>query len=121
MEGVFDLYMRGQELLASGDHHSAVVPLTRARNLAPAHDSIREALGRALFRSRRYEEALVEFQAVAEHAPTNHFALFCAGRSLQILGRHEEACHSLARAAALEPGRGDYAHYRDRARARAFA
>ena len=58
-------------------------------------------------------------QAVIDRAPTNDFALFCLGRSLQMLGRHAEARKPLALAACLQPGRHDYRVYRDRARARA--
>ena len=54
-----------------------------------------------------------------DRAPTNDFALFCLGRSLQMLGRHAEARQPLALAACLQPSRRDYRVYRDRARARA--
>jgi hypothetical protein len=54
-----------------------------------------------------------------ERAPTNDYALFCLGRSLQQLGRHAEARHPLALAACLRPERRDYRLYRDRARAAA--
>jgi Flp pilus assembly protein TadD len=59
------------------------------------------------------------FAAVAEHAPTNDYALFCLGRALQLLGRHAEARRPLAQAAGLRPERRDYRVYRDRARAAA--
>ena len=78
-----------------------------------------EALGRALFHAQRYSEAAAEFEAVVERAPTNDFALFCWGRSLQLLGRHKEARHPLALAAQLRPERRDYRQYRDQARRRA--
>ena len=90
-EGAYELFTRGTRLLEDGDFHAATVPLARARDLEPDKTSIREALGRALFRSQRYEDAVSEFSAVVERAPTNDFALFCLGRSLQLLGRHEEA------------------------------
>ena len=119
MDSVYDLFQRGTELLESGDYHAATVPLARARDLDPEKTSIREALGRAYFRSRHYEEAAVEFEAVVERAPTNDYALFCLGRSLQQLGRHEEARKPLALACCLRPERSDYRVYRDRARDRA--
>jgi len=119
MNDVYDLFSRGTELLEAGHHHQAVIPLTRARDLAPEQTSIREALGRALFHIQRYEQAAAEFEAVTERAPTNDFALFCLGRCLQLLGRHAEARQPLALAACLQPGRRDYRFYRDRARARA--
>jgi len=116
MESVYDLYQRGCELLDHGDHEAATVPLAKARDLEPEKASIREALGRALFRSGRYAAAAREFQAVAQSAPTNDYALFCLGRSMQLLGRHREARQPLALASSLRPERADYRLYRDRAR-----
>jgi Flp pilus assembly protein TadD len=119
MDDVYELFRRGTELLEAGHHHQAVVPLTRASVLAPDKTSIREALGRALFRSQQYTDAASEFQAVVDRAPTNDYALFCLGRCLQMLGRHDEARRPLALAANLQPARRDYRRYRDQARARA--
>jgi Flp pilus assembly protein TadD len=119
MDDVYDLFRRGTELLEAGENHQATIPLSRARDLAPDKTSIREALGRALFHSQQYEQAAAEFQAVIDRAPTNDFALFCLGRSLQMLGRHAEARKPLVLAASLEPERRDYRVYLDRARARA--
>src|SRR5438445_9828080 len=116
---LYELFQRGTELLEAGHNHQATIPLSRARDLAPDKTSIREALGRALFGAQRYEQAAVEFEAVANQAPTNDFALFCLGRSLQMLGRHAEARKPLALAANLQPSRTDYRLYRDRARAAA--
>src|ERR1700694_1462689 len=106
MESVYELYRSGMALMESGDHHAAVVPLRRARDLSPEHTSIREALGRALFHCQRFSEAATEFEAVVDAAPTNDFALFCLGRSLQMLGRHREACRPLALACCMAPRRG---------------
>ncbi len=119
MDSAYDLFQLGIALLDQGDFHAAVIPLTRARDLEPDKDSVREALGRALFHTQRYEAAREEFEAVVEHAPTNDYALFCLGRSLQLLGRHAEARHPLALASNLRPERRDYRVYRDRARRRA--
>ena len=119
MDNLYDLFQAGTRLLEDGDYHAAAVPLRRAADLAPDKASIREALGRALFRTQQYEAAVAEFEAVVQHAPTNDFALFCLGRSLQLLGRHHEARHPLALASNLRPERGDYAKYRDQARRRA--
>jgi tetratricopeptide (TPR) repeat protein len=115
-DNVYELYQRGSELLDRGDHHAAIVSLTRARDLEPTKTSIREALGRALFHAQRYERAAEEFEAVAKAAPTNDYALFCLGRAMQLLGRHREACQPLALACSMSPGRKDYRRYRDRAR-----
>ena len=115
MDDVYDLFQRGTALLEAGDFNSATVPLSRARDLDPDKTSIREALGRAYFRSGQFEPARVEFEAVVERAPTNDYALFCLGRSLMQLGRNREARKPLALAAQLRPERRDYRLYRERA------
>jgi tetratricopeptide (TPR) repeat protein len=116
VESVYDLYQRGCALLEHGDYQAAIVPLSKARDLEPEKASIRETLGRALFHARHYARAAAEFHAVADRAPTNDYALFCLGRSMQLLGRHREACQPLALASSLRPEREDYRLYRDRAR-----
>ena len=119
MDDVYDLYQRGMALLEDGHFHQAKIPLAKARDLEPDKTSIREALGRACFRSGAFEEARVEFEAVVERAPTNDYALFCLGRSLQLQGRHAEARKPLALASCLRPEREDYSKYLGQARRRA--
>jgi Flp pilus assembly protein TadD len=112
-EKVYDLYKRGSALLEHGDYAAAAIPLAQARDLEPEKSSIREALGRAYFRTGRYEAASVEFQEVVERYPVNDFAHFCLGRSLEKSGRKREARKHLALAASLRPERADYRIYRD--------
>lgn len=119
MSDLYDLFQRGTRLLEAGDFHQATIPLSRARDMDPEKASIREALGRAYFRSSQFESARAEFEALVEHAPTNDYALFCLGRALLELGRPQEARKPLALAACLRPERRDYRIYRDRARAAA--
>jgi tetratricopeptide (TPR) repeat protein len=116
MDSVYELYRRGCDLLDHGDHLAAIVPLSRARELEPTKTSIREALGRALFHAQHYERAAEEFQALAAASPTNDYALFCLGRTMQLLGRHREASRPLAIACSMRPTRADYRLYRERAR-----
>ena len=103
MDDVYDLYQRGMALLEDGHFHQATIPLAKARDLDPEKTSIREALGRAYFRSGNFEQARVEFEAVVERAPTNDYALFCLGRSLMQLGRNAEARKPLTLAGEHEP------------------
>jgi hypothetical protein len=105
-------------LLDHGDFHAAVVPLARAAT------SSRQGLGPRGARPRAVRRAALprrraEFGAVVEHAPTNDYALFCLGRSLQLQGRHAEARKPLALASCLRPEREDYSKYLGRARRRA--
>ena len=115
MDDVYDLFKRGTALLEAGEFHQATVPLSKAAGLEPEKTSIREALGRAYFRSRQFEAARVEFEAVVDRAPTNDYALFCLGRALLELGRPQEARKPLTLAAQLRPERRDYRIYRERA------
>ena len=116
---VYDLFQRGSALLESGDYSAAAIPLEKASRIEPDKTSIREALGRAYFRSGRYAQASEEFRAVVERAPVNDFAHFCLGRSLDLSGRSERARRHLAIAANLRPDRSDYRIYRQRAAATA--
>ena len=119
MAELYDLFQRGMELLEAGDFAAATVPLAKARDLDPEKASIREALGRAYFRSSQFEAARKEFEALVERQPTNDYGLFCLGRALLELGRPKDARKALALAAGLRPDRRDYRIYRDRARAAA--
>ena len=113
-DDVYDLYRRGSALLEAGDFSAATIPLERARSHEPDKTSIREALGRAYFRSGRYADAREEFAAVVERSPVNDFAHFCLGRALEKTGRRSEARRHLVLAAGLRPDRADYRLYRDR-------
>jgi len=116
-DDTYALYTRGIELLENGDFAAATVPLGKVASREPEKSSVREALGRALFRSRRFKEAAAEFEAVVERYPTNDFAHFCLGRALDLTGRSEGARRHLAIAANLRPDREDYRIYRQRLRA----
>ena len=113
-DSVYSLYQRGMALLEHGDFAQATVPLRKAARLDPEKTSIREALGRAYFRTRRYAEAAEEFEAVVERYPVNDFAHFCLGRALTKTGRKDRARRHLAIAANLRPERKDYRIYRER-------
>ena len=93
------------------------MPLERARSLEPDKTSIREALGRAYFRSGRFEKAGHEFAAVVERAPVNDYAHFCLGKALAKTGNSREARRHATLAASMRPDRADYRALRDRLRA----
>ena len=114
---VYDLFQNGTRLLEDRRlprrrRAARPRPRPRARQDLDPRGARPRALRRAALR-----EAAAEFEAVVEHAPTNDYALFCLGRSLQQLGRHTEARKPLALACCLRPERADYRQYRDRARA----
>jgi tetratricopeptide (TPR) repeat protein len=116
-ESAYELFQKGTRLLDRGDFMAAAVPLERARDLEPDKGSIREALGRAYFRSSRFAEAAREFEAVVERYPVNDYAHFCLGRSLANTGRTAEARRHAALATSMRPDRADYRAFRERLRA----
>ena len=113
VDSTFTLYRRGIELLEEEDFEEAAVPLAAAAQRVPEKSSVREALGRAYFRSGRFAAAAVEFKAVVETHQVNDYAHFCLGRALAKTGQTERARHHLALAANLRPDRRDYRFYRD--------
>ena len=67
------------------------MPLEQARRREPGTASIREALGIAYFRLRRWSEAEAEFRAVLEISPVDGWAHEQLGRCLVRQGRAAEA------------------------------
>lgn len=105
---VYEWYQRGMALLETGDVHAAATLLERALEHEPDKASIREALARAYYNSRRFEPALEQFQIGLELQPTNDYAHFGAGLCLGRLGRLTEAVGHLRLANAMRPGNEDY-------------
>jgi Flp pilus assembly protein TadD len=120
-EHVYDLFMRGRELLEAGDFQAAAIPLEKARSYEPDKTSIREALGRAYFRAGNYTAARDEFAAVVERSPVNDYAHFCLGRAFEKTGRKLEARRHMKLAAGLRPDRADYRAYLNRLHGRSAA
>ena len=115
-DDAYALFQRGLSLLAESHWAQAAVSLEKAKRLEPDKTSIREALGRAYFRSGRYRRAASEFSAVVERSPANDYAHFCLGRSFEKLGDRRAARRHLSLAFGMRPDRADYRIYRDRVR-----
>ena len=110
-DSTLTLYRRGIELLEEEDFEEAAAPLAEAARRAPEKSSVREALGRAYFRSGRFAAAAEEFEAVVARHQVNDYAHFCLGRALAKTGDTVRARHHLALAYNLRPDRGDYSFY----------
>ena len=91
MSDAYDLYQEGRSRLRRGMSAQATVVLEKAKRLEPGKASIREALGIAYFRIRRFAEAESEFRVLLELSPTDHYAHYALGRSLAQQGREAEA------------------------------
>jgi Flp pilus assembly protein TadD len=96
-------FQEGSRLLASANPHAAAVALERARDLEPGKGSVREALGRAYFRSGRFALAQAEFEQAVELDPVNDYAHFGLGLSLLRIGDRVGARRHLKLAVAMRP------------------
>jgi len=108
MAAVYEWYQQGMALLRAGDNHAAATVLERAAAAEPDKGSIREALARAYFGTRRFSAALAEFTAALDISPVDDYAHFGAGLCLGRLGRLPEAVGHLRLANVMRPGNSDY-------------
>ncbi len=105
----YTLFTRATAFLEGRHPGQAAQLLERALALEPGRNSIREALGRALFALGETERAAAQFEAIVADVPDNDYAQYALGRCLVKLGRREEGRGRLRLAAALAPGRRLYA------------
>jgi Flp pilus assembly protein TadD len=103
MSETYDLYQQGRRHLAAGMAAQATVPLEKAKRREPNKASIREALGIAYFRIRRYEEAEREFREMLEISPSDDYAHYALGRCLEKRGKDAEANGHYKLASSLRP------------------
>jgi Flp pilus assembly protein TadD len=109
MSDAYDSFQEGRRRLKKGLPAQATVPLERAKRLEPRKASIREALGIAYFRLRRWQDAEAEFRVVLELSPTDHYAHYALGRALEKQGRAKEANGHYKLASSMRPANADYA------------
>ncbi len=114
---VYDWFVRGRDLLESGNADAAAELLAHARTLEPDSTSVLEVLARALFDARRYAEAQRRFTELVEAVPDDDYARFGLGLSRLRLGDLGGAVQQLAMAAAMRPARADYQQALRQARA----
>jgi Flp pilus assembly protein TadD len=109
MSDTYELFQQGRSHLRKGRAAQATVALEKAKRREPDKASIREALGIAYFRIQRYDEAEREFRAMLELSPTDDYAHYALARSLEKLGREQEANGHYKLASSLKPGSEQYA------------
>jgi tetratricopeptide (TPR) repeat protein len=108
MPPVYEWYQRGLSLLQAGDAHAAATLLERAVEAEPEKASIREALGRAYFKTGRFSKALQQFNEALEISPANDYAHFGAGLCHGRLGHISTAVGHLRMANVMTPANSDY-------------
>ena len=107
-ESTYALFQKGRAHLAKGMAAQATVALEKAKKREPDKASIREALGIAYFRIRRYDEAEQEFRAILDLSPTDDYAHYALGRCLEKKGKAAEANGHYKLASSLRPGSEQY-------------
>ncbi|HKI92518.1 MAG TPA: tetratricopeptide repeat protein [Gaiellaceae bacterium] len=107
-ESTYSLFQSGRAHLRKGHAAQATVALEKAKRREPDKASIREALGIAYFRIRRWTEAEAEFRKVLELAPTDDYAHYALGRCLEKQGREAEANGHYKLASSLRPDSDQY-------------
>jgi Flp pilus assembly protein TadD len=108
MSETYDLFKQGREYMAAGMNAQATVALEKAKRREPEKTSIREALGIAYFRIRRFAEAEQEFRVILEREPVDHYAHFALGRCLEKQGRPKEAVGHYKMATFFRPQSREY-------------
>ena len=108
MNDAYDLFREGQKRLRTGMTAQATVPLEKAKLREPDKASIREALGIAYFRLQRWQDAEAEFRAILELSPTDDYAHYALGRSLEQQGRAKEANGHYKLASSMKPRSEQY-------------
>jgi Flp pilus assembly protein TadD len=110
MSDAYDYFREGQKRLRKGMTAQATVPLEKAKRLEPDKASIREALGIAYFRLARWQEAEQEFRTIVEELqPTDDYAHYALGRTLEQQGRAAEANGHYKLASSMNPASETYA------------
>jgi Flp pilus assembly protein TadD len=109
MSDTYNLFQEGRKRLSKGMPAQATVPLEKAKKREPEKASIREALGIAYFRLRRWAEAESEFRKVLELSPADDYAHYALGRCLEKQGKDAEANGHYKLARSLRPSSRRYA------------
>jgi len=108
VEGSYDWYTRGLQLLRAGSAAAAEQVLGRAAAAEPHSRSVLEALGRAQFDAHHYRHAMATFTRIVEADPVDDYGQFALGLSATRVGDVHTAVEHLALAAAMRP---DLPHY----------
>jgi Flp pilus assembly protein TadD len=104
----YNLFQQGKAHLREGMPAQATVALEKAKRREPEKASIREALGIAYFRIRRWEEAEAEFRKLIELSPVSDYGHYALGRCLEKQGRDREANVHYKLASSLQPDSEQY-------------
>jgi Flp pilus assembly protein TadD len=101
--GTFEAFRKAESLVAQRRPLDALAALGPVLDAEPDKPSVHLLAGRAYLGSAQLRRAEAAFLRVIELDPTDHYARFALGRTLQRLGRFPEAQTQLRIAAAMHP------------------
>jgi Flp pilus assembly protein TadD len=101
--GTFEAFRHAESLVAQRRPLEALAALAPVLDAEPDKPSVHLLAGRAYLGSAQLRRAEQAFRRVIELDPTDHYARFALGRTLQRLGRFAEAQTQLRMAAAMHP------------------
>jgi len=101
--GTFEAFRKAESLVAQRRPLDALAALAPVLDAEPDKPSVHLLAGRAYLGSAQLRRAEQAFQRVIELDPTDHYARFALGRTLQRLGRFSEAQTQFRIAAAMHP------------------
>jgi Flp pilus assembly protein TadD len=101
--GTFEAFRKAESLVAQRRPLDALAVLGPVLDAEPDKPSVQLLAGRAYLGSAQLRRAEQAFLRVIELDPTDHYARFALGRTLQRLGRYPEALTQLRIAAAMHP------------------
>ena len=101
--GTFEAFRRAESLVAQRRPLDALAALAPVLESEPDKPSVHLLAGRAYLGSAQLRRAEQAFLRVIELDPTDHYARFALGRTLQRLGRYPAAQTQLRIAAAMHP------------------
>jgi Flp pilus assembly protein TadD len=102
-DGTFESFRRAEALVAGRRPLEALRELAAVVEAAPDTPSVHLLAGRAYLGSAQLRRAETAFLRVLELDPSDHYAHFALGRTLQRQGRLAEAKTQLRLAAAMNP------------------
>jgi Flp pilus assembly protein TadD len=102
-EGTFESFRQAEKLLAQRRPLEALRELASVIEAAPDSPSVHLLAGRAYLGSAQLVRAERSFLRVLELDPSDHYAHFALGRTLQRQGRLTEAKTQLRLASAMNP------------------
>jgi tetratricopeptide (TPR) repeat protein len=102
-EDTFDAFRKAEALLAQHRPMDALRELRIVLETAADQPSVQLLAGRAYLGSAQFSRAEDAFRKVLELDPSDHYARFALGRTLQRQSRLTEALTQLRMAAAMNP------------------